>query len=42
MDIFQSLNEEGKTIVMITHEHDVANRAKKIIHLKDGLVVEQL
>lgn len=42
MDIFQSLNTEGKTIVMITHEQDVAARAKKTIYLKDGLVVDHL
>ena len=33
---FERLNREGRTIVLITHEHDVAARAKRIIHLKDG------
>ena len=37
---FQKLNEEqGKTIILITHEHDVAEHAKRIIMLKDGEIV---
>ncbi|MDD3107358.1 MAG: ABC transporter ATP-binding protein [Bacilli bacterium] len=37
---FQKLNEEDKrTIVLITHEHDVAEHAHRIIHIKDGLVL---
>lgn len=39
MDIFQKLNEEGHTIVMITHEADIAEHAKRIIHIKDGKIV---
>ncbi len=38
MKILKELNEEGKTIVLITHEFDVAKKAKKIIHLEDGLI----
>lgn len=38
MRIFQKLNEEGHTIVMITHEPDIAQHAKRIIHLKDGKI----
>ncbi len=36
MDIFKNLNKEGKTIIMITHETDIARNAKKIIRIKDG------
>lgn len=38
---FQRLNEEqGRTIILITHEHDVAEHAKRIIFIRDGLIVE--
>lgn len=36
MNILKELNKEGKTIVLITHEHDIASQARKIIHVKDG------
>jgi len=39
MNIFQKMNEEGKTIIVITHEHDIANFCSRIITLKDGLIV---
>ena len=39
MAIFEKLNDEGHTIVMITHEPDIAEHAKRIIHLKDGKIV---
>lgn len=40
MKIFQKLNKEGHTIVLITHEPDIAEYAKRIIRLKDGKIVE--
>lgn len=37
---FQKLNvEQGRTIVLITHEHDIAEHAQRIIHIKDGLIL---
>jgi len=36
MAIFQRLNEDGHTILMITHEPDIAEHAKRVIHIKDG------
>lgn len=39
MRIFQSLNDKGHTIIMITHEHDIAAHAKRIITLKDGKII---
>src|SRR5207244_2269827 len=36
MTILKKLNAEGKTIVLITHEPDIARQAQKIIHIKDG------
>ena len=40
MSFFQELNKEGKTIILITHELDVATFGKRTIVLKDGLIVE--
>lgn len=38
MSIFQKLNDEGHTIVMITHEPDIAAHAKRIIQIRDGRI----
>jgi putative ABC transport system ATP-binding protein len=38
MEIFQSLNEKGITIIMVTHEPDIASYARRNIVMKDGLV----
>jgi len=38
MGIFQALNDEGKTIVLITHEADIAQHAKRVVHVKDGKI----
>lgn len=40
MEIFQKLNEQGHTIVMITHEKDIAEHAKRIIQIKDGRIID--
>jgi putative ABC transport system ATP-binding protein len=40
MAIFQKLNNEGHTIVMITHEPDIAEHARRIIHVRDGKILE--
>jgi putative ABC transport system ATP-binding protein len=40
MRFFQELNKEGKTIILITHELDIAAFGKRTITLKDGLIVE--
>ena len=34
--IFQMLNDEGRTIIMVTHEDDVSQHAKRVIRLRDG------
>jgi putative ABC transport system ATP-binding protein len=39
MGIFQSLNEEGKTVVLITHEHDIAEYARRVVAFRDGRIV---
>src|SRR6185436_11833528 len=38
LGIFERLNEQGRTIIMVTHEDDVAAHAKRIIRLRDGLL----
>jgi putative ABC transport system ATP-binding protein len=38
MGIFQDLNDSGKTIVLITHEPDIAGHAKRIVHVRDGRI----
>jgi putative ABC transport system ATP-binding protein len=40
MEIFKALNKRGKTIIMITHEQDIAKHAERIITFKDGYVIE--
>jgi putative ABC transport system ATP-binding protein len=42
MDIFNRINEEGTTILMVTHDGKVAARAERIIYLDDGAVKEEL
>jgi putative ABC transport system ATP-binding protein len=38
MAIFESLNDRGQTIILVTHEHDIAEHAKRQVHLRDGVV----
>jgi len=41
LEIFKEINKKGKTIVVVTHEKDVAKVAERIIHLKDGTILNQ-
>ena len=38
LDIFHALHERGRTIIIVTHEADIAAHARRIIHIRDGLV----
>ncbi len=40
MDLIQKINEEGNTILVVTHEEDIAKMCKRIVKLKDGVIVE--
>jgi putative ABC transport system ATP-binding protein len=40
--IFQKLNDEGRTIIMVTHEDEVSAHAKRVIRLKDGQIQSDL
>tara|TARA_B100001093_G_scaffold296420_2_gene282631 strand:+ start:1524 stop:2201 length:678 start_codon:yes stop_codon:yes gene_type:complete len=38
MNLFKNLNDAGQTIILITHEEDIAKQSRRIIHIKDGLI----
>lgn len=40
MDLIQKINDEGRTILVVTHEHDIAQMTKRIVNLKDGVIIE--
>ena len=40
MEMFNKLNKKGHTIILVTHEHDIAAFAKRVIQLKDGKVIK--
>ncbi len=42
MAFIQQLNDEGKTILMVTHEEDIANMCKRIVRLRDGIILEDV
>ena len=41
MAIFQKLNKEGKTIILVTHELSIAQHTQRIIYLRDGIITNQ-
>ena len=40
MQFLQQLNDEGKTILLVTHEEDIAKMCKRIVRLRDGVIIE--
>lgn len=39
MELIQNINDEGKTILIVTHEEDIANMTKRVVNLKDGIII---
>lgn len=40
MELIQEINDEGKTILVVTHENDIAHMCKRIVNLKDGIIID--
>jgi putative ABC transport system ATP-binding protein len=42
MGLIQKINQEGNTILVVTHEEDIAKMCKRVVKLKDGIIVEDV
>jgi|TARA_B110000091_G_scaffold206527_1_gene243436 putative ABC transport system ATP-binding protein len=40
MELIQEINDEGKTVLIVTHEDDIAHMCKRIVNLKDGIIID--
>ena len=40
MELIQEINDEGKTILVVTHEEDIAQMTKRIVNLRDGVIID--
>ena len=40
MSLFHDLNKEGVTLIIVTHEDEIAKQAKRVIHMKDGKIIQ--
>lgn len=38
MEMLAGLNDSGQTVILVTHEHDIAEHAKRQVHLRDGVI----
>jgi len=39
LDLFDQINAAGRTVVVITHEDDVASRARRVVRMRDGKII---
>ena len=42
MEILKGLHAEGRTVILITHDNDIAARARRIIRIRDGKIVDDI
>jgi putative ABC transport system ATP-binding protein len=42
LDLFDQINSAGRTVVVITHEDDVADRAKRVVRMRDGKIISDV
>ena len=42
MDIFRQLNAEGKTIIMVTHDPEMAAKASRVVRIKGGVIIDSI
>ena len=40
MDLIKKLNDEGNTIILVTHDNNIASQAKRIVRISDGKIIE--
>ncbi|MBW7844501.1 MAG: ATP-binding cassette domain-containing protein, partial [Bacteroidia bacterium] len=38
MELIETINKQGNTVIVVTHEEDIAKRAKRIVRLRDGII----
>ena len=41
MDILENINNQGETVIVVTHDPDIAKRARRILSIEDGVVREE-
>ena len=39
MQLFKEVNREGRTVLMVTHEEDIARQTQRVIQMRDGVVI---
>ena len=42
MDLIQTIHDEGKTVLIVTHENDIAQMTERIVNLKDGVIIDDI